>query len=66
MKQACNYCGKVFEIDEDLTLDDMRDQRIALLRGAYWHIPCSRLIRTGGSVDVEEHGPGKLVPINNP
>ena len=64
---ACDSCHKKFRVDEDLTLNDMREHRLILLRGTYWHIPCAKMTRDDtGKFDVMEPSPGKLVRESGP
>jgi len=66
MTHHCSMCGRRFALNENPTLNELRENRVLLGPTAYYHIPCAKIdIGTGASRgSIVNDVSGKLVKHN--
>jgi hypothetical protein len=65
MTYRCDRCGKSFEIDSDVTLTELRDDKLCYLQNDYWHTPCSSVRVVNGQLQLGFRSQGRLVRTQN-
>jgi len=60
MIYQCKTCRKKFELVEGTTMDNLKELRIVLVDGEYWHKPCAKLVRMGDQLMLESRVEGRI------